>query len=478
MSYIGQIHTDVFPDWEDIDEVDVYIIRDGGAPELIESGFIVPSEQVDDQQVYTMEYEWTITAPEATTAYLRYVPAGYSSDISPVNGNSFSIEYNYVPATASESIPISEDESASATFPVSFVEPVSISETQEAVGTFPVSETESIPISEDANASVVFPVTSSESVGIIESTDAAVGNFVTGLESIGVSETQDAVGTFSVSETESIPISEDSNASVVFTVSGNESIGIIDDVEGSATFSVSAAESMGTADSTDASIVNYSIVTESMGVIDDSDAVIVFAVNETESIGITESASASLVFSASVEESVGAEEETTGSTGVITAQITESLGIEDNNSFNMSLLSAAEILRAIIVEDEIGVLRSLDSVSAWPVFVSHLPDEPDNSICVYDTSGIQEGRIQATGESINKPGWQVRVRGVSFENCMNKMYEIADCMDGVLRRSVHVRNTTNLVQAITKTGTILPLGQNNDKKRRYHFTLNGTVTYT
>jgi hypothetical protein len=139
--------------------------------------------------------------------------------------------------------------------------------------------------------------------------------------------------------------------------------------------------------------------------------------------------------------------------------------------------SAAEIIRALIIAGGLGVLYSTYPSGIWPVFVAHLPDTPDSVICVYTTAGVREGRIQTTGQSMGKPGWQVRVRSMDYQDGMNKIQEIAAYFDGVLRDDVDIESDTYIIQAITQTGTIIPLGQNNDKKRRYHFTLNGTITY-
>lgn len=140
--------------------------------------------------------------------------------------------------------------------------------------------------------------------------------------------------------------------------------------------------------------------------------------------------------------------------------------------------SAAEIIRGAIVAESLGVLFSVSPSGDWPVFVAHLPDSPDDAICVYDTPGVREGRMQKTGESVGKPGWQVRVRSIEHGDGIIKISQIARYFDTVLREPVAIGAYNYVIQAITQTGTILPLGQNNDEKRRYHFTLNGTITYT
>jgi len=121
------------------------------------------------------------------------------------------------------------------------------------------------------------------------------------------------------------------------------------------------------------------------------------------------------------------------------------------------------------------VLQSRDLSGAWPIFVGHMPDTPDDSICIYDTPGFHEGRINSTGESVGKPGWQVRVRSTNFRDSYIQMKLIAAHLDGILRERVAVDGDVYVIQAV-KPGTILNIGQEPDNKQRSLFTLNGTIT--
>ncbi|MBU1067253.1 minor capsid protein [Patescibacteria group bacterium] len=137
----------------------------------------------------------------------------------------------------------------------------------------------------------------------------------------------------------------------------------------------------------------------------------------------------------------------------------------------------AEILRASLVAGGVGVLRSKNSTGAWPIFVGHIPSEPDDAVCVYDTAGIREGRMQGTGESVGKPGFQVMVRGADHTTAYARMKLVASHLDSLLRERVAIDGDSYTIQAVKQTGTILALGQEPDGQRRNLFTLNGTITY-
>jgi len=139
--------------------------------------------------------------------------------------------------------------------------------------------------------------------------------------------------------------------------------------------------------------------------------------------------------------------------------------------------SPAEVLRASLVGAGLGVLRSKNPNAAWPVYVGHMPATPDNVVCVYDTAGRREGRLMGTGESQSKPGWQVRVRGRTHPVAIARMNLIKAHLDSILREAVRVGEVAYVIQAVTQTTTVLPLGQEPEGERRVHFTLNGTITY-
>lgn len=145
----------------------------------------------------------------------------------------------------------------------------------------------------------------------------------------------------------------------------------------------------------------------------------------------------------------------------------------------MSNHSGAEILRADLIVGGIGVLFSkATGPASWPIYTTHMPDNPDNALCVYDTGGRREGRVMRTGESVGKPGWQISARAEVFRVGMAKANVIAAYLDSILRNTVSVDGVSYLIQAVKQTSMVLSIGQEPDGKRRNLFTLNGTITFS
>ena len=138
--------------------------------------------------------------------------------------------------------------------------------------------------------------------------------------------------------------------------------------------------------------------------------------------------------------------------------------------------SPAEILRGALVKGGLGVLRSKTPKTAWPIFVGHMPNEPDSAICVYDTGGDKDGRIMKTGESIIHPGWQIRVRAPGHPEAYAKMNAIRKFIDTIRKESVVIGQDTYIIDALMLTSGPFSLGQETDGKRREIFTVNGTMT--
>ena len=113
----------------------------------------------------------------------------------------------------------------------------------------------------------------------------------------------------------------------------------------------------------------------------------------------------------------------------------------------------------------------------WPIYISHMPDKPDEIITCYDTGGTPDGRIQRTGEHIRHPGWQVRVRGLTYLAGYQQAKIIQRFLEQAERQAVVIDGDTYTIHAITVRSDIIHLGQP-DEKRREAFTINGTLTFT
>jgi hypothetical protein len=139
--------------------------------------------------------------------------------------------------------------------------------------------------------------------------------------------------------------------------------------------------------------------------------------------------------------------------------------------------SPAEVLKFMLVQQ--SILTNASTKGAWPCYVSAMPDGAgvaDNAVCAYDTSPLLDGRYMRTGENVEHPGVQFKVRAVDYRTGWNKAQEIAAYLDTVLRSAFAIEDFQYVVQSIS-TGGVLPLGQEEGTtKRRYLFTLNCNAT--
>ena len=141
--------------------------------------------------------------------------------------------------------------------------------------------------------------------------------------------------------------------------------------------------------------------------------------------------------------------------------------------------SPADILRAALIEGGMGALPSgtlSPRVALWPIYAGHLPDVPDNALCVYDTSGQKDGRDYRTGQTITHPGFQIRLRTTDAATGWAKVRTLLRFLDTIKRQVITLGDDRYRIDAITQTGTPLALGQEPDAKRREAITINGTMT--
>ena len=130
--------------------------------------------------------------------------------------------------------------------------------------------------------------------------------------------------------------------------------------------------------------------------------------------------------------------------------------------------SPAEIIRKLL--DEWGA-------NGWQVFATNEPDEPDQTVTVYDVDGASDGRSMCDGELWNHWGIQVRVRSDEHPDGWLQMNAIRNFFSMNVNQAIVVMDdgSAYIVWCITNIGQILPLGQDKPRTKRSLFTLNCRV---
>jgi len=138
--------------------------------------------------------------------------------------------------------------------------------------------------------------------------------------------------------------------------------------------------------------------------------------------------------------------------------------------------SPADVVAQLVVDQGWGIEYADDNTD-WPVFANGEPDLPDNCVTVYDTTGVDQGRMQVTGERAESDGFQVRVRGKTRKDAFAKVREIAVGFDtDVYGATVNLDGVAYRVHSVKRNGDPLFLGAATPGSKRVLFTLNCVVS--
>jgi len=138
--------------------------------------------------------------------------------------------------------------------------------------------------------------------------------------------------------------------------------------------------------------------------------------------------------------------------------------------------SPAYIVRALLVS---AGLASNSKTEDWSSFTGFFPEEPDSAICTYDTPGIHDGNIMASGEAVIHPGVQIQVRSSDYSAVRDRADSIAKALDAVNSSSVAMADPSEswTILAVSRQGDLLNMGMEpDDDRRRHYFAVNVTLT--
>lgn len=135
-------------------------------------------------------------------------------------------------------------------------------------------------------------------------------------------------------------------------------------------------------------------------------------------------------------------------------------------------MNPAQVIQYALVSAGVGALPATGVL--WPVYNSQLNDKPDGALCVYNTSGILDGRLMA-GTVIEHPGIQIRVRAAIDADALAKIKEVGTALDGFKNKEVVIGTTTYVIQNASRKSPIIGLGVE-DGTKRVSYTINYTLT--
>jgi len=139
--------------------------------------------------------------------------------------------------------------------------------------------------------------------------------------------------------------------------------------------------------------------------------------------------------------------------------------------------SVISILAAYIINN-LSLMTDPSDGNDWPLYISSMPDGDNietNCGAIYDTAGVLDGKL-SSGEVIQHPGIQLRIRSDDYETGYAKIEAIALALDDVSWDTIVVGGNTYLLQNISRTTSVVPLGSERGYKRRFVFTVNFLIT--
>lgn len=121
-----------------------------------------------------------------------------------------------------------------------------------------------------------------------------------------------------------------------------------------------------------------------------------------------------------------------------------------------------------------------DPKGIWACYLSSMPPEPDNSVCIYDTMGIKDGRYMKdeNGGVLVHPGVMVHVRSQGYVAGWNKGNQLIRAIDLVKNSTYTVGGISQTITSINRNNGVIPMGSETiGTKRRDMFSINLLMTF-
>ena len=141
----------------------------------------------------------------------------------------------------------------------------------------------------------------------------------------------------------------------------------------------------------------------------------------------------------------------------------------------------ADIIRELLIDKECGSSPDDMNNHPWPIFVAREPSTPDQNITVYNTQGVNHGRVQPTGEVIQHCGFQCLIRSFDTDIGYGKAEQIRVVLNEDVNRElvlIHRLGQADqeyIVQSCSQKSQINSLGKDRTNLDCYLFTLNYTT---
>jgi len=130
--------------------------------------------------------------------------------------------------------------------------------------------------------------------------------------------------------------------------------------------------------------------------------------------------------------------------------------------------SPAEVLRKFLEDGDYPI----------GVFVSNEPSAPDDTVTIFDTAGIDDGRVMIDGELQAHYGVQLRIRSFDHPTGWLRSQNLRTLLSESLNQAIVTFSDGSqfILWCSSHIGTVLALGTESPTSKRYLFTLNCTLS--
>ena len=109
------------------------------------------------------------------------------------------------------------------------------------------------------------------------------------------------------------------------------------------------------------------------------------------------------------------------------------------------------------------ISQNTDRVIGGDLFVSLLPDQPDNVMAVFDTVGIIEPRCMLTGHDVRHYGVSIQVRTLDYPGAYAELSSLVNALNALVGETVTVGVTNVTLSAVKTTSGPFFIGSSNVK---------------
>lgn len=135
----------------------------------------------------------------------------------------------------------------------------------------------------------------------------------------------------------------------------------------------------------------------------------------------------------------------------------------------------SQVMLALLKDVIPPLVQTTSPASDWHAVIGSKNTSPDNHVVIYDSTGVNHGRMMGTGENLIHHGIQILVRGKTYPVGAVKAWDIQGVLSTIKNYEVSVGAELITILSFTLTSPVTFAGTEEQNVRKM-FTLNGTMS--